>query len=304
MFEIKKAEKHKQKLRLLLVGGSGSGKTYSALELMSVLSDKFAVIDSENESSALYADKFNFDILNLDGNYNPEVYIEAIKAVEKAGYTGLIIDSATPEWAGPNGCLAMVDRASRKSTSGNSFTAWNGVTEKHNKFIDAILNSSCHVIVTCRAKTKYEIKKNEKGKNVPIKLGLEPVQRDGFEYEFTTVFNLDDEHCFTCSKDRSGLFKNTEDTIPLNKEIAEQLLEWLGNGQEKSIKEEPKETERLCSDAQFQSTIKCLKNKTDIKDIVTVCKKFKEDYSLSANQVQILNDLYIEMNKKLATGDK
>ena len=304
MFEIKKAEKAKQKLRLLISGGSGSGKTYGSLELMSTLVKKFVVIDSENESSALYADKFNFDIISIKDNYSPEIYVEAIKTAEKAGYEGIIIDHATHEWSGPGGCLAMVDRASKRSSTGNSFTAWNGVTEKHNKFIEAILNSSCHMIVTCRAKTKYEMKLNSKGKNVPVKLGLEPIQRDGFEYEFTTVFNLDDEHCFTCSKDRTSLFTNIDEPVPLTKETAEKLLEWLGTGVEPKVTEPESQENAQKQDKDvsglLDSTIRQLKkcdNEATFKVLREQCTELKP--SLNQEELATLGKIVIETEKKI-----
>ena len=41
---------------------------------------------------------------------------------------------------------------------------------------------------------------------VPEKVGLKSVQRDGLEYEFTLVFDLDIKNHATASKDRTGLF--------------------------------------------------------------------------------------------------
>ena len=77
---------------------------------------------------------------------------------------------------------------------------------RHEKFIDAILQSTAHVITTVRRKTEYEMSKDGNGKTKVEKAGLKEVTRDGFEYELTVNFNLDTNHHCTTSKDRTGLF--------------------------------------------------------------------------------------------------
>jgi hypothetical protein len=44
------------------------------------------------------------------------------------------------------------------------------------------------------------------GKQVPEKVGLKSVQRDGLDYEMTLVFDLDIKNNATASKDGTGLF--------------------------------------------------------------------------------------------------
>jgi hypothetical protein len=41
---------------------------------------------------------------------------------------------------------------------------------------------------------------------IPEKVGLKSIQRDGTDYEFTLVFDLDIKNNATASKDRTGLF--------------------------------------------------------------------------------------------------
>jgi hypothetical protein len=233
--EIKKAVKSKQKLRIALAGASGSGKTYSSLMLATSLGcKKIGVIDTERGSSQLYADKFDFDILELEPPYNPLKFVKAINTLENANYDCIIIDSITHEWQGAGGCLEMVSNSSNK----NSYTAWGAVTPLHQKFLDAMISSTTHIIVTMRAKTAYDLVKNDKGKLEPVKKGTEPQQRDGIEYEFTMVFDLDQNHKFTCSKDRTGLFDNPEFAETLDKQVGTKILDWLNSGTE--IKPKPK----------------------------------------------------------------
>ena len=65
---FKKAERKQSRLRLCISGPSGAGKTEGALTIATSLkgAGKIAVIDTENGSASLYADRFEFDVLNLD----------------------------------------------------------------------------------------------------------------------------------------------------------------------------------------------------------------------------------------------
>lgn len=223
---FKKAERTKTYLKIALVGVSGCGKTYSALLLAKGLGGKIAMIDTENGSGSLYSNLCEFDICNVEAPFTTEKYIAAIEEAEAAGYNVLIIDSLSHAWAAEGGLLEQVDKKAAKSSSGNSFTAWRDVTPKHNKLVSSILQAKMDVIVTMRAKTAYEIETNEKGKKVPVKRGLAPIQRDGLEYEFTVVFDLDKErHYAEASKDRTGLFDGQIDVI--NQKTGKMIRDWV-----------------------------------------------------------------------------
>jgi len=182
MLSFKKAVKRDAKARIALIGISGSGKTYSALRLASVLGEKIALIDTEAGSASKYADEFNFDVVELT-TFHPNLYIEAIQSAEQMGFDVLIVDSLSHAWVGKNGELELVDKAAKSSRSGNTYFAWRDVTPLHNRLIDTLLQSKLHVIVTMRSKTEY-IVEDIKGKQVPKKVGMAPVMRDGIEYEF------------------------------------------------------------------------------------------------------------------------
>ncbi|MHC1714920.1 MAG: AAA family ATPase [Acidaminococcaceae bacterium] len=223
---FKKAERTKTYLKIALVGVSGCGKTYSALLLAKGLGGKIAMIDTENGSGSLYSTLCEYDICSVEAPFATEKYIAAIEEAEAAGYNVLIIDSLSHAWAAEGGLLEQVDKKAAKSSSGNSFTAWRDVTPKHNKLVSSILQAKMDVIVTMRAKTAYEIETNEKGKKVPVKRGLAPIQRDGLEYEFTVVFDLDKErHYAEASKDRTGLFDGQIDVI--NQKTGKLIRDWV-----------------------------------------------------------------------------
>lgn len=75
------------------------------------------------------------------------------------------------------------------------------------------------------------MQENEKGKKTPVKVGLAPIQRDGMEYEFTIVFDIDREkHYALASKDRTGLFEKNIDVItPATGEL---IRKWVEGGVE------------------------------------------------------------------------
>lgn len=223
-----KATKARAKLRLGLIGPSGSGKTFTALLIAQELGGRVAVLDTEHGSASKYAGKFEFDTLEPD-MFSPTVYTEAIRAAEAAGYDVLVIDSLSHAWSGKGGALEMVDNAAKR-TGNNSFTAWRDVTPLHNELIDAIVGARLHVIATMRSKVEYIIE-DQGGKKVPRKVGLAPVQREGMEYEFDVVGDLDDQHTFVVSKTRCEALDKAVIREP-GHELAETLRAWLSDGVE------------------------------------------------------------------------
>lgn len=225
-----KAQRRKAKLRLAITGPSGSGKTWGALLVGKGLGGKMAVIDTERGSASLYSHLADFDVLELTPPYTPERFIDAVKSAERAGYDVLVIDSASHEWNGVGGCLELVDQVAAAKFKGNSWSAWNEVTPRHRAFLDALLRADMHVIATMRSKTETA-QTEENGRKKVVKLGMKSEQRDGVEYEFTTVLDLThDGHYAIASKDRTGLFRG--DPKPLSEDTARDLLAWLESGAE------------------------------------------------------------------------
>ena len=220
---FQKAQRKSAKLRLALMGPSGSGKTYSALQIAKGIGGRIAVLDTERGSGSLYSHLFDYYVAELAPPFDPEKYVTVIKAAEQAGYDVLIIDSLSHAWAGPGGVLDIHDKVTKSLR--NSFSAWREVTPQHNQLVDAMLASACHVIVTLRTKTAYEVV-NDGNKTKVQKIGLSPVQRDGLEYEFTVVFDLSIEgHVANATKDRTGLFDNQYFTP--DEKTGKKLLNWL-----------------------------------------------------------------------------
>lgn len=225
------ATRRKARLRLGIMGPSGSGKSWGALEVAGGLAsawDKVFVVDTERGSASLYASKGAYQVCELSDDFSPATYTQAIKAAEGAGAEVIVLDSLSHAWEGVGGALDMVEAAQARSKSGNSFTAWKEVTPAHRALVDAMLQSTAHIIVTMRVKTEYVIEKDERGKSTPRKVGLAPIQRAGMEYEFTSLFDVDDSHHAVTSKDRTGLFDGKR--VQLSQAVGKQFRAWLDSG--------------------------------------------------------------------------
>jgi hypothetical protein len=230
MMQFKAAERTQVKLKVGIQGPSGSGKTLGALALARSIvgpSGKIAVIDTENASASYYADRFAFDVLNLEAPYTSARYVEAIKAAIGAGYDIAVIDSLSHQWAGSGGILERKDASDKRG--GNSFANWAGFTKEHELFKTRILEAPIHIIGTLRAKQEYALVEDNRGKQAPKKMGLAPIQREGFEYELGVVFDVQMDHKAHASKDRTGLFPNDELVDLTDALIGKRLNDWLGS---------------------------------------------------------------------------
>jgi len=225
--QLQQTQRHNVKLRLGISGASGFGKTYSALKLaygMTQDFSKIAVIDTENSSASLYSDVGNFNVLNLLPPYSPEQYIEAISLCEKANMEVIIIDSITHEWQGEGGCLQIHEQL------GGRFQDWANVKPRHQKFIDKILQSKCHIITTTRRKTDYSLDVSSNGKSKVVKHGTKEITSEGFEYELTVNFELINEnHLCKVSKDRTNLFSGKPEFI-ITSAVGKKLKAWCNPG--------------------------------------------------------------------------
>jgi DNA polymerase III delta prime subunit len=228
---FKKATRHQAKARLALAGPSGSGKTYTALLVAKELGRRIAVIDTERGSSSKYVGEDGmpeFDVVELD-SFSPDRYIEAIKAAEEAGYDVLIIDSLSHAWVGKEGVLEQVDLARARSKTGNPFTdGWRYASPMHNRLVDTMLQSKVDLIVTMRSKTKYVLEE-QNGRQIPKQVGMELVQRDGIEYEWDIVGELDKENTLIITKSRCKALSGKSFAQP-GADVGRAIKAWLRAG--------------------------------------------------------------------------
>jgi hypothetical protein len=222
MSQFHKAERKRGKLRLAIAGPAGSGKTYSSLLIAFGIGGRIALIDTERGSGELYDHLGAYDACTLEAPFEPKKYVAAIKAAEVAGYDTIIIDSLTHAWAGTGGLLDRHGMIADKS--GNSWSAWRMVTPQHDELVDALLQSTCHIIATMRSKMEYT-QVEEGGKKSVKKLGMSPIQRDGMEYEFTVFMDIDQNHIASSTKDRTTLFDGQY--FKPSQQTGKVLMEWL-----------------------------------------------------------------------------
>ena len=230
---FKKAVKTESKLRLAISGASGSGKTFTALSVATNLGSKVAVIDTEFGSASKYADLFEFDVLNLSAPFNPMRFVEAIKAAGEAGYDVVIVDSVSHAWNGSGGILEIVENASKKY-KGNSYAGWKDATPVQNALIDAIVTAQTHIVVTMRSKQAYVLSEGRNGRTAPQKVGMAPIQRDGFEYEFDVFIEMDMDNNGIVSKTRCSELQGAVIAKP-SKQLADTLKKWLSGAPAREV---------------------------------------------------------------------
>lgn len=248
------AMKERLKARVAIDGPTGSGKTYTALMWARILAGEngqVGVIDTENRSAAYYApspgqnvDRLQFwDAPYVFGHmaweppYDPGKLARTIEAAaSELGEDGvLVIDSLSHFWTGEGGTLDVVDNAAGRS--GNSFSGWKVGTPMQRNLIDTIVHAPCHVIVTMRSKMDWvieQVERNGKTINVPRKIGLAPEQRQGIEYEFTVVCDMDLEHRLAVTKSRCDVIADYVAHPGRAHEPAQLFATWLSSGVSKA----------------------------------------------------------------------
>lgn len=227
--QLRQSERRKAKIKMALQGSAGSGKTYSSLLLAKGLLNgdlsKVAVIDTENGSADLYAHLGNYNVLALHPPFSPQKYADAIDLCLKEGMEVIILDSISHCWD------YLLDYHS--ALAGNSFTNWAKIKPLEKLFVEKILQSNAHIIATMRTKQDYVLQQKD-GKFIPEKVGLKAVQRDGLDYEFTLVFDVDIKHFAVSSKDRTGMFMGKPE-FNISESTGEKILNWCNSGSSAEI---------------------------------------------------------------------
>lgn len=247
------ATRKKAKARIALAGPSGAGKTLTGLKLLYTLTgaqtvsdglDRIAFVDTERDSADKYA--VNPELPGVGDmapdeaggygfqkfspvKYDPRQLVELIDEAANAGFTGFMLDSASHYWFGPGGILELVDLFARNH-GGRSMDGWKDVRPIERAYIEALMSFPGHVVVCLRSKQKYEITEGSDGRKQVSKLGMQPDQRDGLEYEFDLVGDLDQGHYLRVTKSRCDALADQVIHKP-GAELGHQLLDWLDNGE-------------------------------------------------------------------------
>lgn len=234
-FQVKKAKREKIYPKIAIIAPSGGGKTYGGLRLATGMAEeieketgkkaRILMGNTESKRGLYYANEFDYDIVDLDAPYNPEKFVELIEFAVEEGYDILIIDSSSHEWEGKGGCLELQQQA------GGTYQSWAKVTPRHQKFINAIADSPITIIATMRGKDQYEMSKDERGRASVQKLGVGAKQREGFEYEFTCTFLIDQKtNTAEVQKDNTHIFDSEGPTI-LTEAHGAKIMKWANSGE-------------------------------------------------------------------------
>ena len=188
--EYKRAVRENTNVLIALAGASGSGKTYSAMQLATGIcgDEPFAMVDTEARRGLHYADQFDFEHVSLGPPFTPARYLEAIKPLAARGFKSVIIDSGSHEWEGEGGVIEQADASNRKGPSN-----WIEPKRQHKKFVNGLLQCGTNLIVCLRAAEKIHI--DESGPKLKIvNEGWSPICEKRFMFEMTISFTFGSLH--------------------------------------------------------------------------------------------------------------
>jgi hypothetical protein len=199
------AKREQIPLLLGVAGGTGSGKTMSALLMARGIAQgaPFAFVDTENGRGLHYADEFpEMQHGDLRAPFRPDAYIAAIKDglahlkdVPKEKRV-VVVDSFSHEWTGDGGCLDWVDEITAGDEKKKA-RAWAKVKPAHRRMMTQLIGLPSHVIVCLRAEYgKVDIvRKDGKTEFVPKRTlpggslnDWYPESEKAFPYELTASF--------------------------------------------------------------------------------------------------------------------
>lgn len=257
-------------LAIGLSGGSGTGKTYSALLMARGIAETvtgrvgspIGYVDTENRRALHYKSAFpemmHFDMQAVDEagkmvGFAPERWIEVIDAAEAAKLPVVVIDSFSHAWEGVGGVLDLHAQVLDKMTGGDdskkaqrSQLAWADVKPRYRRLIDRIVRAKCSMIICTRAKPVMQEKSAKTGwqevnaratktrrKDVP----WDPASDGDLMFEMTTMVILDPSapgcpvHQIKVADQFKGLL---DPTRPMGVETGRAMAEWArgqGNAQ-------------------------------------------------------------------------
>lgn len=191
VISIQEAVRSGARLVIGLSGISGSGKTYTALQLAYGLanfnSKKVGLLDTENRRGRLYSDILRnergevqrFLVGDLEPPFSPQRYIDALLEFQRAGVEVLVIDSVSHEWEGTGGCEEIAHAQNPRIPD------WSTAKREHKRFMNTMLQCDMHIIACIRAREKVRYHTQPGGKVTVEPLGVLPVCEKNFMFELT-----------------------------------------------------------------------------------------------------------------------
>lgn len=233
ILNIREAMREGARLVLGVSGVSGSGKTYTALQIAWGLaggdSKKVGLLDTENKRGSLYSDILvgkdqqinKFMIGDLYAPFSPQRYSQAIKEFQEAGVEVLVVDSASHEWEGEGGCEDIAD-------DGGKVANWKKAKREHKRFMNTLLTCDMHIIVCLRAREKTSFKDPK----APQSLGIQPICEKNFMFEMTASLLIHEQGLYRdilkCPAELLPILDKTEGYLGAREGLA--LRRWVDGG--------------------------------------------------------------------------
>lgn len=237
-------------LRIAISGTSGSGKSCTSFMIATGLRDYLAEVDqlrgngrilvigagepkaaekfcpvNEQDTRGPEDKIFDMDIEEIPPPYTPAKFVEYWQAAQEAGYPIVVTDGISQEWMGQGGLLTLHGEATERDKKKDSWGAWRVATPIHNAFLQGLVKSEFHHIVTMRAIEKY-IRKGDKIESV----GVRPIQRKDVKYEFDGYGMMRDngaDHRLTFGKFRNLPAVEKREIVNPDMSLGHILAEWL-----------------------------------------------------------------------------
>lgn len=247
-YQFRRAAASEAKPLIGLYAESGCGKTKSALMLAKgFVGDmtKVGMIETESGRGEAYAGDAvvgGYNVLPLREDFSPKVFGQSIAAAEQAGLQALIVDSASHEWEGVGGVLAMAAKNQEDGKKGP--LVWQQPKILHaREFMGRLLQTPIPLVIVCmRAKyPMYQVKPDDVERwraagspGMAPKVGewarsweLEPKQSEDILYEMFVHGWIDREHRFRGTKYTLDELRDVlVDGQPISVATGERLAAW------------------------------------------------------------------------------
>jgi hypothetical protein len=182
---------------------SGYGKTWSALLLARGFvgeEGRIGMIETEGGRGEAYVGRAPvgvYDVCPIRGNFSPQAYGAAIAAAEKERYDALIVDSASHEWEGEGGVLAMAAANAAGGKSG--VLIWQQPKIDHQRhFMLKLMQTPIPLVIVCMRAKYPMVQRDGVGGNKTWERSdiLEPKQSDDILFEMFVHGWIDAAHAF------------------------------------------------------------------------------------------------------------
>lgn len=189
-----KAVRKDTHLLIAVAGGTGSGKTYSAMQLATGLCDgePFLMLDTEGRRGLHYADFFDFEHKELTPPFHPEKYLPYVIEAEDRGFKAVVIDSLSHEWEGEGGVVEMAD--ANRSRGMKDVLSWAEPKKRHRRMVNRFLQAKTHLIFCLRARERLDLSQTDnQGRMLVLTTPPRPICERNFMYEMTCSFMMTDQ---------------------------------------------------------------------------------------------------------------